>query len=102
MSSSADQLANEAIESALTLICAKLEDSWEPIRLHITDFPIEQSLLTNTPINKEESMQEFCEATLELIERERHPTNISIDGRLPTLWKSQLMILWPQLCMKRR
>ncbi|MCP3665509.1 MAG: hypothetical protein GY696_23935 [Gammaproteobacteria bacterium] len=59
----------------------QLEESWDPIRLQITDFPIKQSPLTNTPVRvvQEKSLQEFCEATIALIEQERHPTNISID-----------------------
>ena len=81
MSSDAEKVARDATANAR--FRAQLEESWEPIRLHITDFPIEQSPLTSTPVDirvvQEKSLQEFSEATIALIEQESHPTNISID-----------------------
>lgn len=76
MTSIADVIANEAIK-------VRAEECWDPIRLHITDFHIEQSPLTNTPVDirlvKEESLEQFCEATIALMENEKHPLHISVD-----------------------
>ncbi len=79
---SADDWADEALEAARTEAEAMEQDE-EPLRIHLSDFPIEQSPLTNFPIvfktPEEETWAEFLEATLDWMSQESRPMCISVD-----------------------
>ena len=89
---SADAWAEEAVEAARVEVedmdqgdanASQGAGEDEPLRVHLSDFEIEQSPHASTRIlfkvPEEESLDEFIEATLDWMEKETRPMCISVD-----------------------